>query len=74
MQILTEPELERTSNGPEIFHLKCCDDENLSMCGQGIGHLGEAEADEIECVVCAELDELNICPRTGRQCPYPPED
>lgn len=50
----------------DLHHFYCCEDEDLALCGRDLSgdeDTGGPLAGEVVCVVCAELETTDTCPR-----------
>ncbi|OPC84177.1 hypothetical protein B4N89_27520 [Embleya scabrispora] len=58
-----------TSVGDDLVHAFCCDPD-LGLCGEDLSGTSWAADDDIDCVVCADLEEAGWpcdpdCPRVS---------
>lgn len=56
-------------DGPEIFHMTCCDNEDLTACGVDVAGMPFTDGvGEQRCVVCFGLAK-DWCPTRQGRCP-----
>lgn len=74
-EIVTTPTEDTRSTGgdsDDLWHVYCCKDEDLGLCGTDLSDMEECEPDVCDdiCIVCDDIDNLEdackACPLTLR--------